>query len=48
MAFELPVKAQLIQDIEQENQTIVPNGMIILEEVQGNIGSEVTFIYKGS
>ncbi|XP_063402306.1 uncharacterized protein LOC134686560 [Mytilus trossulus] len=34
MAFKLPVKAQLVQDIEQENQTIVPNGMIILKGVQ--------------
>jgi hypothetical protein len=43
MAFELPVKAQLIQDIEQENQTIVPNGMIILEEVQDD---EVVVVAK--
>lgn len=33
MAFKLPVKAQLIQDIEQENQSILPHGMIILEKV---------------
>lgn len=33
MAFNLPVKAQLVQDIEQENQSVLPHGMIILEKV---------------